>query len=195
MFSDDGAIYKEEYTDSFRFSYTSRTDIEAMIYNQLYETLKTDQLRDFYYSKFFRIATDSLSVAWYSKTSDTNQSTGYIGEFELPYQLGTYTSTNLRFVTVGALLKFTAPPGYYFDKSNNNAKTLGTATVLNSTDTLWVKVISVIGDGTNGGSGTLDNGQGTVILNDIIPQDAVLSELIPAWKSTISTTVISTMVD
>ena len=195
LFSDDGAIYKEEYTDSFRFSYTSRTDIEAMIYNQLYETLKTDQLRDFYYSKFFRIATDSLSVAWYSKTSDTNQSTGYIGEFELPYQLGTYASTNLRFVTVGALLKFTAPPGYYFDKSNNNAKTLGTATVLNSTDTLWVKVISVIGDGTNGGSGTLDNGQGTVILNDIIPQDAVLSELIPAWKSTISTTVISTMVD
>ena len=195
LFGDDGALYKEEYTTSFRFSYTSRTDIEAMIYNQLYETLKTNQLRDFYYSKFFRIATDSLSVNWYSKTTDTNQSTGYIGEFELPYKLGTYTSTNLRFVAAGALLKFIAPAGYYFDRTNDNAKTFGSASVANSTTTLWVKVISVLGDGTNGGKGSLDDGSGTIILNDIIPEGAILSEVIPAWKATINTTVISTMVD
>jgi hypothetical protein len=195
LFGDDGAVYKEEYTSSFRFSYITRTDIEAMIYNQLYDTLKTTQLRDFYYSKFFRIATDSLSVAWYSKTADTNQSTGYIGEFELPYSLGTYTSTNLRFVTAGSLLKFTAPAGYYFDKTNDNAIKLGTATSANSTDTLWVKVISVAGDGRAFPTGELSDGSGPVILNDIIPEGAVLSEIIPAWKSTISTTVIATMVD
>lgn len=195
LFGDDGAVYKEEYTNSFRFSYTTRTDIEAVIYNQLYETLKTNQLRDFYYSKFFRITTDSLSVAWYSKTVDTNQSTGYIGESDLPYKLGTYTSNNLRFVTSGALLKFTAPVGYYFDKTNDNVLTLGTATAANSTDTLWVKVISVIGDGTAGGIGAIDDGSGTVILNDIIPTGAILSEVIPAWKSTINPSVISTMVD
>lgn len=196
LFGDDGAIYKEEYTDSFRFSYTTRTDIEAMIYNQLYETLKTTQLRDFYYSKFFRIATDSLSVSWYSRTTDTNQSTGYIGESELPYGLGTYTSTNLRFVTAGALLKFSAPTGYYFDKTRDNALVLGSMTAAaNSTDTLWVKVISVVGDGTANNTGMLSDNSGPVILNDIIPEGAILSELIPAWKSTISATVVSTMVD
>ena len=195
LFGDDGAIYKEEYTSSFRFSYTTRTDIEATIYNQLYETLKTTQLRDFYYSKFFRIATDSLSVAWHSRTADTNQATGYIGEISLPYKLGTYTSTNLRFVTPGALLKFSAPTGYYFDKTNDNALLLGAATSANSTNTLWVKVISVVGDGTAGNTGLLADSTGPVILNDIIPEGSVLSEIIPAWKSTITTTVIATMVD
>ena len=195
LFGDDGAIYKEEYTSSFRFSYMTRTDIEAVIYNQIYETLKTVQLRDFYYSKFFRIATDSLDVAWHSKTVDTNQSTGYIGENGLPYKLGLYTSTNLRFITSGALLKFIAPTGYYFDKNNNNAAVYGPATSANTTTTLWVKVISIAGDGTNGGKGTLDDGSGTIILNDIIPEGAVLSEIIPAWKATFSTTVISKMVD
>lgn len=195
LFGDDGAIYKEEYTASFRFTYATRTDVEAVIYNQIYEALKTTQLRDFYYSKFFRIATDSLDVRWYSNTVDTNQTTGYIGEFESPYQLSTYTSTNLRFVTPGALLKFTAPSGYYFDKTNDNALVLGSPTSANSTTALWVKVISVVGDGTTGGTGTLLDGSGPVILNDIIPTGAVLSELIPAWKSSINTTTIATMVD
>ena len=195
LFGDDGAVYKEEYTTSFRFTYTTRTDIEAVIYNQVYETLKTTQLRDFYYSKFFRIATDSLNVAWHRNTVDTNQTTGYIGELDLPYQLGSYTNTNLRFVTPGALLKFTAPVGYYFDRTNDNKIVLGSPTAANSTTTLWVKVISVVGDGTSGGTGTLDNGSGTVTLNDIIPTDAVLSEIIPAWKSSINTTTIATMVD
>ena len=57
LFSDDGVLYKEEYTDSFRFSYTTRTDIEAVIYNQLTEALEVSALRDFYYSKFFKIVT------------------------------------------------------------------------------------------------------------------------------------------
>ena len=195
LFGDDGAIYKEEYTTSFRFTFATRTDIEAVIYNQIYETLKTTQLRDFYYSKFFRIATDSLDVKWYSNTVDTNQTTGYIGELAAPYQLGSYTNTNLRFVTPGALLKFTAPSGYYFNKTNDNAIVLGSATAANSTTVLWAKVISVVGDGTSGGDGTLIDGSGTVVLNDIIPTGAVLSELIPAWKSSINTTTIATMVD
>jgi hypothetical protein len=48
LFADDGALYKEEYDDSFRFSYVTKTDIEAVIYNQLSEVLKSKQLRDFY---------------------------------------------------------------------------------------------------------------------------------------------------
>ena len=197
LFADDGALYKEEYTDSFRFSYTTRTDIEAVIYNQLLEFIKSKQLRDFYYSRFTSIAIGS-DIAWYNKTTDVNQSTGFIGSVDpiVPYKTGSYTSTLLRFITPGALVKFTAPAGKYFDKNNNNALVTGTATAFNSTTTLWCKVVSVNGDGTNNGTGTLADGiTGTVILNDIIPTQAVLSQIIPAWRTTIETNTISTMVD
>jgi len=197
LFADDGALYKEEYTDSFRFSYTTRTDIEAVIYNQLLEFIKSKQLRDFYYSRFTSIAIGS-DIAWYNKTTDINQSTGFIGSVDpiVPYKTGSYTSTLLRFITPGALVKFTAPAGKYFDKNNNNALVTGTATAFNSTTTLWCKVVSVNGDGTNNGTGTLADGvTGTIILNDIIPTQAVLSQIIPAWRTTIETNTISTMVD
>jgi hypothetical protein len=193
LFADDGALYKEEYTNSFKFSYATRTDIEAVIYNQLYEVLKTTQLRDFYYSKFSRITIDN--VVWYKNTADTNQTTGSFKTGDSRLQLGTYTYTNLRFVKAGALLKFTAPDNYYFDKANDNKLVYGQATAANSTTSLWVKVISVAGDGRAETTGALLDGSGPVILNDIIPADAILSEIIPAWKATISSTVISTMVD
>ena len=197
LFADDGALYKEEYTDSFRFSYTTRTDIEAIIYNQLLEFIKSKQLRDFYYSRFTSIAIGS-DIAWVNRTTDVNQSSGFIGSIDpvAPYKTGSYTSTLLRFITPGALVKFTAPSGKYFDKNNNNALVTGTATGFNSTTTLWCKVVSVNGDGTNNGTGTLADGvTGTIILNDIIPTTAVLSQIIPAWRTTIEINTISTMVD
>jgi len=206
LFADDGALYKEEYTDSFRFSYITRTDIEAVIYNQLLEFIKSKQLRDFYYSRFTSIAIGS-DIAWVNKTTDINQSSGFIGSIDpiVPYKTGSYTSTLLRFITPGALVKFEAPFNIvdgqkvytkYFDKNNNNALVNGTATAFNSTTTLWCKVVSVSGDGTNNGTGTLADGiTGTIILNDIIPTQAVLSQIIPAWRTTIETNTISTMVD
>ena len=197
LFADDGAVYKEEYTDTFRFSYNSRTDIEAVIYNNLLEVLKKNSLRDFYYSKFLKITTDSLSVSWYSKTTDTNMCTGYIGDTlnSTPYKTGTYTGTNLRFVTPGSLLKFTAPAGQYFDRSNNNTLVTGSATSKDAAQYLWVKVISVAGDGTNNGTGMLTDGTGTIMVNDIVPTNALLNQIIPAWRSTLETNTVSTMVD
>jgi hypothetical protein len=210
LFADDGALYREEYTDNFRFAYTTRTDIEAVIYNQLLETLKSKQLRDFYYSKFIKI--DAYQdVAWYSKDGtviDANQSTGYMGSIStsVPYKLGTFTSTLLRFATPGALIKFESTftevnsvktYTHYFDKSNNNALTpLPLSGVpQHGSLYLWCKIISVSGDGTNNGTGTLTDGSGTIILNDVIPNAAILSQVIPAWRTTIDVSTISTMVD
>jgi hypothetical protein len=197
LFGDDGALYREEFFDSFRFQYLSRSDIEAVIYNQLSEVLESNSLRDFYYSKFFKIATDSLNVSWYARTSETNMSTGYIGDTldATPYKTGSNTGTNLRFITAGALLKFVAPEGKYFDKRNNNQLVTGTPTEKHSTKTLWCKVVSVAGDGTNSGTGILSDGSGPVVLNDIIPSSALLSQIIPVWRTTIESNTIATMVD
>jgi len=206
LFADDGVLYREEFTDSFRFSYTTRTDIEAMIYNQLTEYLKSTSLRDYYYTKFIAIATDSLNVSFYNKTTDINQCTGYIGgtapDPTTPYKVGTFSTTLLRFVTIGALVKFEAPLtgvglSQYFDKANNNKITPipQTGIPLNGATTLWCKVISVAGDGTNNGTGVLLDGSGTIIFNDIVPSGALLAEIIPAWRTTFDTNTVSTMID
>ncbi len=197
LFADDGILYREEFTESFKFSFMSKTDIEAVINNTLKETLKSIALRDFYYTKFFKIVITSLNVSWYAKSIDTNQTTGYIGDTDtgFTYKLGSYTSNLLRYFTLGSLVEFRAPPGYYFDKNNNNKLVAGAPLFPNTTTSLWTKVVQVIGDGTNNNTGVLADGTGPVILNDVIPNGAVLFQLIPAWRTTLDSSTIATMID
>lgn len=197
LFADDGIIYREEFTESFKFGFSSKTDIEAVINNTLKETLKSIALRDFYYTKFFKIVINSLNVSWYAKSIDTNQTTGYIGDTDVgfTYKLGSYTSNLLRYFSLGSLVEFRAPSGYYFDKNNNNKLVKGFAIFPNTTTSLWTKVVKVIGDGTSNNTGVLADGTGPVILNDIIPDGALLFQLIPPWKTTLDTSTIATMID
>lgn len=197
LFADDGVIYTEEFTDSFRFSYNTRTDIEAVIYNQLIETLKSPQLRDYYYSKFYKIITESIDVSWYVRTAETNQTSGYFADTNTAaiYKLGEYTTNILRNVTVGSLLQFVAGPGRYFDLNDNNKIKVGTAGAPNTATSLWTKVVSVAGDGSANNSGILEDESGPVILNDIIPNAALLHQVIPVLKTSFIPSTISTIID
>lgn len=202
LFADDGALYKEEYSTSFRFSYITRTDIEGVIYNKLRTVLESISLRDFYFTKFYKIITESLKVDWSVVTKDTGMSTGFIvdnGNRDIVYKLGGYTGNNLKFLTPGCLVKFVAPTGYYFDKSNNNTLTLGSVGDPNSVESLWASVVSVAGDGTNNGTGILTDGYGTVKLNKVIDAKTtvkpVVSQVIPTWITTLDSNTVSTMVD
>jgi hypothetical protein len=49
LFSDDGVVYKELYSDSFRFSYVTKTDIEFVVYNQLFNVIKDDNLKNYFF--------------------------------------------------------------------------------------------------------------------------------------------------
>ena len=197
LFADDGLIYKQEFSDSFRFKYATRTDIEAILYNELSDVLKSSNLKNFYYDNFEKIPVSLLAVKWYNRTLDVNQSTGYIEDVVsgTKQKVSSYTGTLLRFFTVGALIKFTAPAGYYFDKTKNNELVLGSATVLNSATFIWTKAVSIAGDGTANGTGLLFDKSGPIVLNDIIPDTAVLSEIIPAWRTSIESSTITAMVD
>lgn len=200
LFGDDGALYREEYTDTFRFKYLTRSDIEGVIYNQLLDSLKSMQLRDYFYSKYPVISTVAQNVAWHTVTDDANMTTGYfgaIGEAQT-YRISESTKTNLRYITVGSLVKVVPPAGYYFDKTQNNRLTPsieGGSLVSQSSTAMWSTVVSVVGDGTAGGNGTLLNGQGPVVLNDIIPDGAIVERVIPAWRSSLETSTISSMID
>jgi len=195
LFADDGIIYKEDYIDSFRFNYVTRTDIEAVIYNQLSEVLASPNLKNFYYSKFNKTIF-SEELTWKTVTTDTNQSTGYVQDtFSTIQKLSNYTTTNLKFFNVGALVKFTAPAGRYFNKNNNNNWEYTTIPSVGLCDALWSKVVTIRGDGTNNSTGIVEDGTGTVILNDLIPDGAIISEIIPVWRTSLETSLITNMVD
>jgi hypothetical protein len=85
-------------------------------------------------------------------------------------------------VLPGALLKFKAPGNYYFNTLDNNSLTLNSSQ-FGVQKYLYSKVVSVAGDGTNGGTGILTSGFGTIKLNDIIPNTAELVRIIAPFKT------------
>ncbi|OUW82437.1 MAG: hypothetical protein CBD74_07095, partial [Saprospirales bacterium TMED214] len=75
---------------------------------------------------------------------------------------------------------------------NNKLVTSGTD---NAEDRVWAKIGVVEGDGANAGKGNLETGVGPVTLNDIIPDGAVLSKIIPAFNTTINATLKLDMIN
>jgi hypothetical protein len=198
LFADDGILYQQDFTTNFNFTYSNRTQASNIIYNQIFEILDDPNLRNFYYSKYNGVNTTSLGIAWYQKSKDSNHSTGYVGSSSIdakPYQVGSTTSTDLQFLVVGSLIKFVAPTGTYFNLNNKNALVTGTPTTSNTSTYIWTEVTGIVGDGTASGTGVLSTGLGPLSLNDIIPTGASIAQIIPAWKTIISTSVVSTMID
>jgi len=208
LFADDGIIYQEPYVSTTSFSYVTKTDIEGIIYNTIFEILNDPALRNFYYANFVNTLSESLKISWKNVTSDSNSSTGYVADItdNKPLKLGSYTSTDLIYFTAGALIKFTAPKingvQNYFDTNNQNALT--TVPTINGIQQpvpkgvvsyLWAQVVSVNGDGTASGVGTLATGFGPVTMNQVIPSGAVINQVIPQLSLTIQSSVITTMID
>ena len=194
LFADDGALYRQEYTDTFRFNYLTQTDIEAVIYNRVIGALQSKQLRDYYYSKFRKtVPTTPDPKVWTNISSDTNQSIGNFSVSGINVSVGTSSVTgDLSYIVANSLLQFTAPivnsQQYYFDLNNQNELTLTSGT--GTTTTLWAQVVTVNGNGIPSTSITVP-----VLLNTIVPSGAVLSGIIPTWNTNLTTNTISTMID
>jgi hypothetical protein len=65
----------------------------------------------------------------------------------------------------------------------------GVSGTINTRDYIWASIGAVVTDGTNQGVGNLETGVGPVTLTEVIPQDAVLDQVIAPWNTTISSTV------
>ena len=197
LFATDGALYTEEYTNQIRFSYANKTDIEGIVYNQIFDILKSATLRNFYYANYTVQLASSLNIYWNQVTEDTNYSTGAIKDDLQYYKVGSYTATDLKYLTTGSLVKFLAPSingiQYYFDTNNSN--TLVTANSFGTSSYLWAEVVSITDDGTATGSGILASTFGPIALNRVIPDNAVISNIIPKWRTVIDSNVITTMID
>lgn len=198
LFADDGVIYTEYFTEQARFSYSNKTDIEGAIYNIVIDILKKENLRNFYYSNYKVALTLGLNVSWTRITEDSNSSTGHVSSStdNAIYKVGSYTATDLKYCTVGSLIKFSSPQNYYFDVNNANNLVYYTDEIPSGgTTTIWAEVVSVVDDGTAANTGKLSTGFGPITLNRNIPSSAEIKQVIPAWRTAIDNSVITTMID
>jgi len=198
LFADDGVLYLENYTAQNVFSYIVQSDIEGVINTTLYNIFNMPDLRNFYYNNYVNYYNNTKLVIWNAVTSDSNQTTGYLGQEGVPNMVGADSQTTFKYITVGSILRFSAPEGYYFNKLNNNQLT--TLAAKGTSTYVYAQVSSLIGDGTASGTlsgtvGVLSNGQGAITLASVIPHGSLIDQIIPKFTRTLSTSIITTMID
>lgn len=200
LFATDGVLYKEQYLASTQFTYTSKSDIEYIIQNTVVDILSKPEVKHFYYANYVNLITGSLNVSWVNVVSDSNASSGYIASPDQGtiYKLGDYSSTNLKYVKPGAMVKFEAVDAHgntrYFDTTNNN-QLVDSINKVGVVQYLWAEVVQVVDDGTALGLGVFSDGSAPVSLNKNIPTGAFVSQVIPKWRTTISSSVATTITD
>jgi hypothetical protein len=190
-FGSDGALYQNDNDGFLTFSFNNRSDIIAFLTDNLSSVLADNRANQYYIQNYPRYSISGDDVYWQISAVDNNSESGYFytieGAINSPIQLGTFASTNVKYITKGALLKFVAPPGFYFD--TNNRLVAGIPGPSDQTY-IWTTVLNVIGDGSNNGQGTFPNGTGPVILNGYVPSGVTLTTIIPVFDNSLPTTLI-----
>lgn len=185
VFADDGYIYKEETEKTLSFKYTNRLDIVNFIRNTLEPTISTVDVFNFYLTKFDRINFTDTNTVWQLITSDINSSTGYFKNSidASILKVGTYTTSTLKYIGIGSLVKFVPPAG----KSFKNGRIVNADSFdYDQSDRLWTKIVRITGDGTNAGRGVLADGRGAVEFSDVIPTDAIITRVVPKFANNLS---------
>jgi len=200
-FGDDGGIW-EDYTNGTLpvLSATNQSEVIAFFTDTLAAALSLNRANQFYivqssdtgtwYQRFDLPTTGVNVVYWNRSTVDSSSESGYFyvldQTVETPTQVGIFSTTNTKYVTKGALIKFNAPTGYYFDSNN---RLIAGAAGTNPT-TMWTTVLNVLGDGSNNGQGNFANGTGPVTLNGYVPDGVILAQIIPAFDNSLGVDVI-----
>lgn len=177
IFANDGIVYKHNQEQSFEFEFTNRNEIFAAIKRQLEPIVVSTALRSFYFDQYSRPSFLGTQMAWTLVNKTAGQSRGYFNIGAANLTVGIFTSSNLRYVTPGALIKFVPPAGKFFSASGKIVSNQSISTV----NYIWTKVIQVIGDGSNTGKGVLDDGTGPIILSNVIDNAAIPVEIIPKF--------------
>ena len=194
-YANDGGVWLDNNNGYATLTITSTGDIITFLTGTLASILADNRSSQYYIQNYTRYGIDSASgdgiLYWNTSTVDANSLTGYFYNItnggENPVPVGTYSTYNAKYITPGALLKFIAPSGYYFD--SNNRLVSGVAGPSNTTY-IWTTVLNVIGDGFNNGIGQFANGSGPITLNGYIPAEAILTTVIPSFSNSLPNSVI-----
>jgi len=194
-YANDGGVWLDNTEGYSLLTINSTSDIITFLTDILAAILEDNRSLQYYIQNYTRYNINNASgdgtTYWHNSTVDANSNTGYFYDFvngvETPVPTGTYSTFNLKYVTSGALLKFEAPSGYYFD--SNNRLVSGVAGASDITY-IWTTVLNTIGDGYNNGLGQFANGTGPITLNSYIPSGAIVTTVLPAFSNTLPNAVI-----
>lgn len=189
VFADDGLIYRKDEERNYSFRYSNKNTVLNFIRNTIQPALSSFQTYNFYLTNFDKIFTADVNVKWIKSTTEENASTGYFGNVfdSFPIKIGAYTTSNLRYIEIGGLIKFIPPNASQaffkgelvaYDPANKDHKKY-----------IWTKVVKLIGDGTNAGKGNLNSGKGPITFSEVIPTGSLPSQVVSRFVSTIPTDI------
>ena len=182
------ALSQEPIEEYEVFTWDNVSDIIRYLTTNVPNKLSSVESYQYYTVNYPRYNLNAASgdgtVYWNTSVVNANSINGYVYNKSLPnntpLQVGISSTKNLKYLTKGAMLKITAPPGYYFNNSNRLVSGVPTAS---DTTYYWVTVLSVTGDGSNNGVGNFPNGNGPIELNEYVPTGAIISTIIPAFSN------------
>ena len=195
-FGSDGALYQNDKDGFLSLTINTTSDIIAFFTDTLSNVLSLNRATQYYIQNYPRYDINTASgdgtVFWRTSSVDTGAESGYVytitGSLEQPQSVGIFNTHNLKYLTTGALLKFSAPPGFYFDLTTN--RLVPGIPPSNENNYIWTTVLNVVGDGSNNGNGSFANGAGPIKLNGYVPSGVILSQIIPVFDNSLSTTLI-----
>jgi hypothetical protein len=192
VFSDDGYIYKEETESTSSFKFDNRLDIIKFIRQTIEPAFTDTEVYNYYFTKFDKILFTDTNTIWQSVTTSTP--TGYFKNVidNSLLKVGTYSTSTLKYLFTGALIKFIPPTGKAFKKGllvNIDP------TDPDQTDRVWTKVIKITGDGTNAGRGVLINGLGPITFSDSVPTGAIAIRIVPRFVNDLSVSLETELVN
>lgn len=194
-FADDGGLFLVDDDSFTNFTATTSSEIISFLTSTLAEILSGNRAYQYYSSNYTRYPITDTTVYWNQSSFDSLESSGYFYTTGgSPISAGVYTTGNLKYVSEGALLKFVAPSGYFFDQNNRLQQLTGP---LGPSDNsyIWTSVTSLVGNGYNSGEGNLNNGKGPISLSNSIPTGSILETIIPSFSNVFSTTLMQECVN
>ena len=194
IYASDGVLYQEYVLPSFQFDWIDRNDIVNAIVNSVEPNLASRSMLQFYYAKFIRPNLLVVGAKWNQVTTLANDNTGffYISSPANPLPIGSYTSNNAKYITIGSLVRFIPPAGFFFDRFNQLKA--GVPVRADEKLVLWATVTAVVLDGTAQNLGVLPNGLGPVNINNYIPSGAIASQVIPKFVNDLPSSIEQQMI-
>jgi hypothetical protein len=176
VFGADGWLYREQMNKSLNFTFNTLNDVYNVIYNVITPVLASTEIQHFYYANFRDTPLTVSNISWSPRVTATGTSTGYFVNVGNSVQdIGRLTANNLKYVVPGSLIKFSAGTGKYFN-AQNIIKT-GTVTYAGDREYIFATIVSAA-------AGNM------VRLSHDLPLGAIISEIIPVFKNTLTDVVL-----
>lgn len=180
IYCDDGILYKESADTTRTFTWSTTSDINKVIQNEILPIIRGKPLLQFYYEYFNRFSLSDLY--WTRSTVGSGSCTGYfVNSAGDSQQIGANVTGNNVYMNQDSIVIFSPGTGNYFD-SSNDIQPIPTSGIIpaNGNQYLYVAITSLVG---NGSQGVLSTGLGPVSLSDNVPPDAQAITVIPAFSN------------